>query len=954
MPSPVKLWKNFRSGGTPLSAEELNIMEELLEAYSVKSKEEAETASDKSGSATTAETKAIAAAAAKATEAETKAVSSAKTNSEVEVAVEKGAREAEGALKLVKSGNLAEVADAGSSRANVHVPALTPVLAVATSNIATLSGLQAIDGGTPGAGAEELKAVLLTAQTESKNNGIWNQATGAWTRPTEFAEGLSIKARTVAVTSGTVNAHSEWLLKTATSVTIGTTSQVWEQLLPISAVTDARGVAAGDLLLFSGSSFVRFPRGEPGEQMVVTSTGEVKYERAPSISVDAWGAKTNGENATVECQAASEALVAKGGGTLLFGNHEYVLDGFLVETGVNYVGYNGDNVVGTRIKAKAASTQEGIIECKPGRVRFGSWQNFSFKGAGNAGQDIFYLHAQEVGGIGGVTNYEFLNCEFGSSGFPAQRNCMWLRGGAINTKTPMQFITFNDCTFQRANTGSQATTSRGLKCSGQCAKITVDGRSTIQGNIAGTKVGTNVELTREFLLASSLTAEAKAGATKLKVGVTTGLENGKVFSVGEGATNEICKCVGAPVGEEVTVEKALKYTHAIGVNTYLLSGTVASPTINAPVESTFYRGAYQNSELDILADGKVTAQFFGCDFEEKFGILRAREEAIVDLTGKARILGASEGVLNGQGLLTEGSNVITGATKSWVEGELIGSEGPGIPPETTVTNVSGSTITISNSAVSTGSLVQVTNLTKGGKGKGYIASLESGAQSNIDVSVIGTIDNYVLGNNEGYVYINGLGILAGGSTASYMSEGVTVHKGAAETITTNRAREIVLTNAAATVKNIKSLVATGELIVLRATVAKTLFGEGGNLYLQGNSTLEIGAGGVVVLLRTDYGPSTFVLVHVTPATGVTLEPSIITTSGTYAIPATAKFLRCVAIGGGGGGGGAGSAAATQLQAGGGGAAAGTAASGLLEVGANTEATVTVGEGGEGGEGGASG
>lgn len=129
MPSPVKLWKNFRSGGTPLSAEELNIMEELLEAYSVKSKEEAEAASDKSGSATTAETKATAAATTKATEAETKAISaaatksgeaetkaisnattkattaetnavaSAKTNSEAEVKFEKEARETAEALK---------------------------------------------------------------------------------------------------------------------------------------------------------------------------------------------------------------------------------------------------------------------------------------------------------------------------------------------------------------------------------------------------------------------------------------------------------------------------------------------------------------------------------------------------------------------------------------------------------------------------------------------------------------------------------------------------------------------------------------------------------------------------------------------------------------------------------------------------------------------------------------
>lgn len=126
---------------------------------------------------------------------------------------------------LTVANNLADVADAGTSRANLHVPVLTPAAAVATTNI-TLSGPQTIDGYAAIAG----DLILCVGQTTSSQNGLWTVASGSWTRPTEYATGLSLKARTVAVVAGTVNAASQWVLLTDAAIVVDTTATSWRML----------------------------------------------------------------------------------------------------------------------------------------------------------------------------------------------------------------------------------------------------------------------------------------------------------------------------------------------------------------------------------------------------------------------------------------------------------------------------------------------------------------------------------------------------------------------------------------------------------------------------------------------------------------------------------------------------------------------------------------------------
>lgn len=151
-----------------------------------------------------------------------------------------------GATSAQKTANLADLASAGEARQNLHVPELSVGVAVATSNIASLEGLGAIDSVTPSAG----NFVLLTAQSEAKLNGPWEVHAGAWTRPTDFPNGAVVKGRTMAIMNGggagpPVNQRTLWVLSTKASITVGTDGQNWEAVRQRNPVTEIAFDTAG-------------------------------------------------------------------------------------------------------------------------------------------------------------------------------------------------------------------------------------------------------------------------------------------------------------------------------------------------------------------------------------------------------------------------------------------------------------------------------------------------------------------------------------------------------------------------------------------------------------------------------------------------------------------------------------------------------------------------------------
>lgn len=119
-----------------------------------------------------------------------------------------------------------------------------PVRLVNTSASPTGSpaGLTAIDGVTPFSGDR----VLLVGRTgtDAVNNGVWNAASGAWTRTTidGAAPGEIEPGAMWMATEGTANTGTQWRVATTGTITIGTTQLSIVQFGASSSYTAGNGI----------------------------------------------------------------------------------------------------------------------------------------------------------------------------------------------------------------------------------------------------------------------------------------------------------------------------------------------------------------------------------------------------------------------------------------------------------------------------------------------------------------------------------------------------------------------------------------------------------------------------------------------------------------------------------------------------------------------------------------
>jgi hypothetical protein len=112
------------------------------------------------------------------------------------------------------------------------------VRAATTANI-TLSGLQTIDGISVTAG----QRVLVKDQTTASQNGLYNAASGAWTRTTDADAAAEVTAGlTVMVEEGTTNADSQWRLTTDGAIALGTTGLTFAQIGAGTTYTSGTGI----------------------------------------------------------------------------------------------------------------------------------------------------------------------------------------------------------------------------------------------------------------------------------------------------------------------------------------------------------------------------------------------------------------------------------------------------------------------------------------------------------------------------------------------------------------------------------------------------------------------------------------------------------------------------------------------------------------------------------------
>lgn len=111
------------------------------------------------------------------------------------------------------------------------------------------SGLTAIDGVTPIAGDRVL--VVGRTSTDAVNNGVWNAASGAWTRTTidGAAPGEIEPGAMWMVTEGASNTGTQWRVSTTGAITIGTTQ------LSIVQFGASSNYTAGNGMTLVGSAF---------------------------------------------------------------------------------------------------------------------------------------------------------------------------------------------------------------------------------------------------------------------------------------------------------------------------------------------------------------------------------------------------------------------------------------------------------------------------------------------------------------------------------------------------------------------------------------------------------------------------------------------------------------------------------------------------------------------------
>ena len=153
-----------------------------------------------------------------------------------------------------------------------------PARAVATSNIATLSGTAVIDGVALAAGDR----VLLSAQTTATDNGIWEVQTGAWTRPADFANGSSAQANALFITEGTANADTAWVCTTdAPNDIVGTDALTFVQFSSVTpgvvTIADAAAVPAG------GSSLIASGTGPTATLNVLDDSARISISLAAGV-----------------------------------------------------------------------------------------------------------------------------------------------------------------------------------------------------------------------------------------------------------------------------------------------------------------------------------------------------------------------------------------------------------------------------------------------------------------------------------------------------------------------------------------------------------------------------------------------------------------------------------------------------------------------------------------------
>jgi hypothetical protein len=174
----------------------------------------------------------------------------------------------------------------------------TPWAAVqlrSTTNVSALTGEQSVDGVTT-----STSRVLLTAQTDASENGIYVTASGAWARAADADASSEFEfGKKVNVTAGTAGAGTNWYYTAADGPTIGTTDLTFSTVNPAPTA-----IGLGDIVKLGA------PTGSPSPVPTGIVAGIDTTNSVYTILV------TAGDNFITNC-AIGTSFLQKGDGTEL-------------------------------------------------------------------------------------------------------------------------------------------------------------------------------------------------------------------------------------------------------------------------------------------------------------------------------------------------------------------------------------------------------------------------------------------------------------------------------------------------------------------------------------------------------------------------------------------------------------------------------------------------------------
>lgn len=139
------------------------------------------------------------------------------------------ANQSMGNFRLTNLADPIDATDAANLRtvqALVNGIVIKPTCRVVSIVNQALTGLPTIDGKTLLAG----ERILLSAQSDSTQNGPWVVAAGSWSRPADFSAASTHKAGImIIVAEGTTYQDTKWLCITDGDIVVDTTSTSWIQ-----------------------------------------------------------------------------------------------------------------------------------------------------------------------------------------------------------------------------------------------------------------------------------------------------------------------------------------------------------------------------------------------------------------------------------------------------------------------------------------------------------------------------------------------------------------------------------------------------------------------------------------------------------------------------------------------------------------------------------------------------